>query len=91
MDDLFHVIEDAQIILKAKGVYKQVKLYQRGGRLYAGWGSGFIVLMKSGGTSHPTVSWENMPSQLEISCDGFYLRYHHPLTFTAESAPKALK
>jgi hypothetical protein len=51
----FHVIDDAVVILRSKGVYKQVKAYQRNDRIYAAHGSGFIALSKNG-TSAPNVS-----------------------------------
>lgn len=57
---MFTVIDDGIAILKApKGVYRQAKLYHRGGRVYVGYGSGFLrVTAKFGeawGTSHPDV------------------------------------
>lgn len=79
---LFRVIEDAQIILRNRGVYKQVKLYDRGGRLYAQWGSGFIVLLASGNTSHPNVVWEDMPEWVNYRVTGFYLERFTPRTIT---------
>lgn len=57
-DNLFHVIDDAQVVLRSKGVFKQVKLYRRGEHVYAGWGSGFIRLLKHGQTTHPSVSYD---------------------------------
>lgn len=58
MIQLFHVIEDAQVILRARGVYRQVKVYRRDKSLFAAWGGGFIQLRGNNGTSHPNVSWE---------------------------------
>lgn len=55
MSITFHVIDDAVVILRSKGVYKQVKAYERNGRLYAAHGSGFISLSHSG-TSAPNIS-----------------------------------
>lgn len=55
----FHVIDEAVVIVKSKGVYRQVKAYRRGIGLYAGHGSGFIRLYKDGGTSLPSVTWES--------------------------------
>lgn len=54
----FHVIEDALVILRTKGVYKQVKAYQRRGRIYAAQGSSFIAMSKTG-TSVPNTSIED--------------------------------
>lgn len=56
---LFHEIPEAQIVTRSKGVYKQVKLYRRGGDIYAGHGSGFVRLLAGGGTSAPNVSWQD--------------------------------
>ena len=55
--DLFHLIEDAEAIIYQGGVYKQVKLYHRGERVFIGIGGGFArITAKFGdswGTSHP--------------------------------------
>lgn len=56
-DGLFHVIEDAQVVLFSRGVYRQVKLYYRGDELFAAWGGGYVRLGASGGTSRPDVSY----------------------------------
>lgn len=55
--DLFHVVEDAIIITRSKGVYKQLKVYRRGDKLFAAHDSGFIMLRQGGNTSHPDVTW----------------------------------
>lgn len=55
--ELFHIIDDAQIILRSRGVFRQVKAFRRGDELFAGHGSGFIALFAKGGTSVPTISW----------------------------------
>lgn len=60
MKDLFHVIDDAQIILRSKGVFYQKKLYRRGDRIYAAMGTGFIRIGSGDATSAPNVSWETM-------------------------------
>lgn len=54
----FHIIEDATIILRTKGVYQQVKAYERRGRIYAAKGSSFIAMSKTG-TSVPDTSVED--------------------------------
>jgi len=54
---LFHVIDDAQVIIRNKGVYRQMKVYRRGTEIYAAHGTGFIKLMAMGATSHPNVTW----------------------------------
>lgn len=60
MDDLFHIISDAQVVLRSKGTFYQKKLYRRGNRLYAAWGSGFIRIGSRDATSNPNVSWETL-------------------------------
>lgn len=54
---LFHIIEDAQCILRSKGVYRQAKVYERNDKRYAAYGAGYIELRKKGYTSHPDVGW----------------------------------
>lgn len=61
MDDQFHIIQDATVILRAKnGVYRQAKVYRRGNRLFAGYGGGFIRLGAGDATSCPNVSHESL-------------------------------
>ena len=55
---LFHKVEAAQAVLRSKGIYKQVDIYQRNDELFAKWGSGFISLRPRNGTSLPNVSWD---------------------------------
>lgn len=56
-DNLFHEIPDAQIVLRSKGVFRQVKLFRRGESVYAAYGSGYVRLLKHSGTTVPSVSW----------------------------------
>lgn len=75
-DDLFHVVDDMQIILRGpKGVYKQTKAYHRAGKLYAGWSGGLIRLLASGGTSHPNVSWESMSDDPRVSRTALHIEF----------------
>lgn len=62
---LFHRIEEAQAIIRRKGVYKQVPLYHRNGKIYAGYGGGFIQMLRSNNTTHPDTSWEEVFDPLE--------------------------
>lgn len=73
MKDLFHIIEDAQIVMRQKGIFYQKKLYRRGDRLYAGWGTGFIRIGGRSATSQPNVSWGSMdlPSEMVLINDEF--------------------
>lgn len=58
--DRFHVIEDSAVILRSKGVYRQVKAYRRADAVYAGWGNGYIRLLNGSATTHPNVSWDGI-------------------------------
>lgn len=53
----FSELPDAQAIVFSGGVYRQVKLCERGGKLYAAHGTGWIRLLGSSITSHPKVRW----------------------------------
>ena len=59
-DKLFHVIDDAHVVLCSRGVYRQAKLYRRGRELFAGWGSGYVRLLSASGTTAPAVSWRDI-------------------------------
>lgn len=74
----FHVIEDAVVILRSKGVFKQVKAYERGGYIYAAHGSGFIRLSVNG-TSVPNVSVDALDLGFtpERTALGYYVRPGH--------------
>jgi hypothetical protein len=58
--DRFHIIEEAAVILRTKGVWKQAKVYIRGQAIYASAGGGFVRLYKGGGTSVPNLSWDDI-------------------------------
>lgn len=55
---LFHIIEGAAVVLRAKGVFRQAAVYRRNAQLYAKWGNGYIGLRASLGTTLPHVSWD---------------------------------
>lgn len=63
---LFHCVEDVQCITYFRGVYHQVPVFQRGNRLYAKHGSGFIRLEGNKGTSCPSVMWHDLDSHVLI-------------------------
>jgi hypothetical protein len=54
---LFHRIEDAQIIVRRRGVYKQCPLYHRNGLIYAGVSGGFVQVLRNGSTTQPDTAW----------------------------------
>lgn len=58
--DRFHIVDDAAVILRSRGVYKQAKVYLRGKDVYAGAAGGFVRLYKGGGTGHPNISWDDI-------------------------------
>lgn len=64
---LFSSIEDKQTVIRntKNGVYKQAKLYERKGELYAGYSGGFIRLIREGRTSNPNILWDD----IEVSFD----------------------
>lgn len=63
----FHVIDDAAVILRCRGVYRQAKVFRRGGGLYAGYGGGFIALYGNSGTSRPDISWDEIDAGCETA------------------------
>lgn len=67
MKDLFHIIEDAQVILRSKGTFFQKKVYRRGNRIYAAYGGGFIRLGGRDATSNSNVSYESLDLPFETT------------------------
>lgn len=67
MSDLFHVIQDAQVVLRSKGTYYQRPVFRRGDRLYAKHGGGFIRLGGGDATSQPGISYETLDLPAHIS------------------------
>lgn len=57
--ELFHIIDDAVVIVRRNGVYRQCKLYRKGVDVFAQVGGGFVRLLAMGGTSQPAVSWDD--------------------------------
>lgn len=55
--DLFCIVEDAEVILYSKGLYRQTTVYQRGAHYYAKVGSGYARLLKHETTSIPSIRW----------------------------------
>lgn len=62
---LFHRIEEAQAVIRRKGIYRQVPLYHRNGKIYAAYQGGYIQLLRSSSTTHPDTSWEEVFDPLE--------------------------
>lgn len=55
--DFFTPIPEAQAVVLSRGVYRQVALFARGGKVYAKIGSGFVRLMQGGSMSTPVGKW----------------------------------
>lgn len=61
MSKLFHLIEDSSVVIRSKqGVYRQTTLHYKGERIYAKHGSGFVCRHAAGGTSCPSMSWDDL-------------------------------
>lgn len=63
---LFHVIEGSAIVLRSRGVYKQVAGYQRGGWVYAAAAGGYIKLLPDSLTSHPNWLWDHFETADDV-------------------------
>ena len=66
MSKLFKPIEGSAVIIYSRGVYQQTKVFERGGELYAKWGSGYIRLMKTGWTSYGDVKWTDVDLPVDM-------------------------
>lgn len=70
--DYFTPIEGGQAVIYAKpGTYRQVGLYERGGKLFAKYGAGFVKIFSHGGTSHPSVKCD--ASNIDLGDSGYHL------------------
>jgi len=67
---LFRQISDAQAIVRSRGVYKQVDLFQRDNKLFVELQRGaFLRLLATGGTSLPHVIWDEIIGAPAITND----------------------
>jgi hypothetical protein len=55
--EYFTVIPEGQAIMVNRGVYRQVQVYVRSGKVYARHGSGYVRLIQGGSTSAPNIRW----------------------------------
>jgi hypothetical protein len=69
MMELFHIIEDAFVIVRRRGVFRQAKVFARGDSIYAGYGSGFVMLLASGASSVPDLLWKDITECSAIRID----------------------
>ena len=65
----FTEIPEAQAIVHARGVYRQVPLYGRGDQVFAKYGSGFVRLSTGGATSATSVRWSEFDAGLSEIID----------------------
>lgn len=65
---MFTIIEDAKAVTKCKGIYRQVKMYERQSRIYVSWSNGYISVNKASSklaTSIPDVTIDEMVLPIE--------------------------
>lgn len=58
--DRFHILDEAAVIIRRKGLFRQTKVFVRGNGLYAGYAGGFVRLYANGATGIPDLSWDEM-------------------------------
>ena len=81
----FTAIPEGQAITHTKGVYRQSPIFQRGGKIYARHGAGYVRLMQGGSTSAPSVRWAEIDTpEGQWSEDGGYVTYEGPIAEAAE-------
>lgn len=56
----FSDVPEGQAVTLSSGVYRQVKLSVRDGKLYAAYGGGWVRLSQGGATSHQKVRWHEV-------------------------------
>lgn len=69
--DFFKPIEGGNALLVNNGTYMETLLYERGSKVFAKLGTGYIKLWPSGGTSKKSVFWSELNSDTgEITTEG---------------------
>lgn len=56
----FNKVDDGAAITRSRGIYRQVDIYEREGKLYAKHGAGLVRLYKGGGTSNKDIKWSDI-------------------------------
>ncbi len=86
--NFFTVIPEGQAIVHARGVYRQVPIYERGGHVYARFGGGMVRLNMGGATSAPNVRWAEAwaPAGQIVEKPGGFVEWHPAPTPVAEAA-----
>lgn len=71
--EYFTVIPEGQAIMVSRGVYRQVPVYVRGGKVYARHGGGYVRLIQGGATSAPNIRWAEIdtPNSAHDECNGY--------------------
>lgn len=72
----FSKIPEGQAIVLNGGVYRQVEIAVRDGKIYAKHGGGWVRLSKGGATSHQRVRWHEIDTPNGIWREtGVYVEY----------------
>lgn len=62
--DYFTAIPEGQAITHINGVYRQIPIFERGGKIYARHGAGYVRLFQGGQTSAPNVRWSDIDTPM---------------------------
>ena len=71
--DYFTIIPEGQAIMVSRGVYRQVPVYARGGKVYARHGGGYVRLIQGGSTTAPNIRWVEIdtPNGAHVERNGY--------------------
>jgi hypothetical protein len=79
--DYFEVIDDGQAIIRSNGVFRQVPIAVRDGKIYAKYGAGYVKLSGHGDTSRSRVFWHQIdPGEGRYVEKGMSVVYLAPLS-----------
>ena len=78
--NFFSIIPEGQAIVHQRGVYRQVPIYERDGKVYAKYGAGFVRLIQGGSTSAINIRWAEIdPGQGSHEERSGYVFYTAPV------------
>lgn len=80
----FSEIPEGKAIIHSRGVYRQVLIAVRAGRVYAKHGGGYVRINTGGSTSSPAIRWSEIDGG-----DGTISETGHEVRWAANEAPKA--
>lgn len=81
----FSIIEHGRAIIHCRGVYRQVPIYSRAGKIYAKYGGGLVKLAQGGSSSAPNVRWAEIdPGEGEYREEVGSVYYTAPIREAAE-------